>query len=45
MNFEFFAYAGGFALLLVFLAIVIGIALCSHYDAEYMSADDTDSHP
>jgi hypothetical protein len=35
------AYISGFALLLVFLAIVIGIAMCSHFAA----GEDTDIHP
>jgi hypothetical protein len=38
------AYFGGFALLLAFLAIVAGIAMCSHFDSAYMGTDD-DIHP
>jgi membrane associated rhomboid family serine protease len=37
-------YIAGFALLLVFIAIVAGIAWCAHLDREYTGVDD-EVHP
>lgn len=38
------ALFGGFVLLLAFLALIAGIAICSHFDSQYMGGDD-DCHP
>jgi hypothetical protein len=35
---------GGLILLAVFLLLIAGIALCSHFDSAYMGTDD-DIHP
>ena len=37
---ESIAALGGFVLLLVFLLLIGGIALCSHFDRELMGLDD-----
>ena len=36
------AYIGGLVLILSFVALVAGIAICSHFD---LSGDDDDCHP
>lgn len=39
------ATIGGAILLGAFVVLIAGIALCSHFDAEYFGSDDTDCHP
>lgn len=38
-----FLYIAGLAAVLVLIAIVIGIAMCSHF--EHFGGDDSDVHP
>ena len=42
---EQIAALGGLVLLGVFLLLIGGIAICSHFDAECMGGEDWDAHP
>lgn len=40
MNIESLAFAGGIALLLVFVAMVLGMACCAHCTPEYLGTEE-----
>lgn len=40
MTIESIAYAGGIALLLIFVALVLGVAWCAHCTPEYLGTEE-----